>query len=335
MWKKLKKFRDIPILKNLEIKDFNMKVSWRHLLCLLLGLGACKPASDKKNNSGALAGRSGATDTNVDRGNGEGGENELAFYTGIDGVNDYSLLLPSFQTYTLSDESIAKIEEIKVTFSEATINELLAMVTKKHPELDVERIKKRFSREQTTFKLTPLKPGRTTISATRRGGRNNTAWKKGKTIDLVITQYDAAIVESGKLRYTEDGSGASLKACKTCHETAEEGAPPHELGRIMEISDKEALEWISTGKLGGRKAKIPHAWEFSSEDQEAGIVAYLRTRQTHDVEQLAKLHFAEFLENSGPQGAGGPGGPGGPDGPGGPGGPDGPPPGDRESAGKP
>jgi hypothetical protein len=107
-----------------------------------------------------------------------------------------------------------------------------------------------------------------------------------------------------KKRYETDGGG-TLKACKACHETGVEGAPPHELGKINELNDVEALQWFKTGQVKGRVAKIDHKWDFSSDTEEQGIVAYMRSKQAKDVDGLTKIQIEERIANGFP----GPGGP--------------------------
>ena len=187
--------------------------------------------------------------------------------------------------------------------SQTIIDELVAEAKVTNPSFDDTRFKQALGREQVTYKITPLKPGRTKLITTGgRGGqpgRQQSGWSKSPEIDLVVQAYTLDQLAKGMARYTTDGGGGNLRACKSCHESGNEGAPPHELGRIMEISDKDAMTWITTGKLGGRTAKIQHTWEFSTESEQDGIVPYLRSKQTHDVETLTKLYVEEQLANGG------------------------------------
>ncbi len=230
------------------------------------------------------------------------------FYTGFDGKNDYSLLVPNFRTLTVADPSVAKIEQIKVKLPEATVNELVEAKRKADPSFDAVRFKSMLERETSAYKITPLKAGRTLIKSTGgRGGeagRGQRGWGKSKDFDLVVTQYTEAQFEAGKSRYETDGAG-TLKACKSCHEKGEQGAPPHELGEINSFSDADAIAWFKTGQAKGRTAKIEHKWGFSSDDEEKGIVAFMRTKQTNDIEGLTKLIMEERIAN----GFGGPGAP--------------------------
>jgi hypothetical protein len=219
------------------------------------------------------------------------------------------LLLPSFRSYQVEDPSIANVEEIKVSLSEDTIDELLVSVTKEMPDFPVDRFKGFLGRERTVYRVVPLKAGTTALITSAPpggggrpggggGGRGGDVWgsSQQEKIGLVVTAYEPGLVAIGEERYTTPGEG-SLKACESCHAGGENGAPPHELGRIMEINDDLAYQWITTGKAGGRVAKINHAWEFGSEEQQKGIVPYVRSKQTHDVEALTKLEFEQRLQN--------------------------------------
>lgn len=217
-------------------------------------------------------------------------------YTGFDGKNDYSILLTRARSLTVTDPSVAKVEQIKVKLPEATINSLLEAQKKKNPTFDTDKYKNFLGREMIAQKITPLKPGRTIIKRGNGFGRSD-------DIELVVTQFTEAQFEAGKKRYETDGAG-TLKACKSCHEKGEEGAPPHELGEINSFSDPDALAWFKTGQAKGRTAKIEHKWGFSSDEEEKGIVAFMRSKQTNDLENLIKLQIEDDIE----EGKFGPGG---------------------------
>lgn len=261
-------------------------------------------------------------------------EIDNGLYTGIGGGKDYSIILPGFRSYTSSDESIAKVEKVTVTLSETAIKDLIKDLKKVKPDADEACIKKMFARERSSYKITPLKAGTVKLKSARPKNRRSGGFKKNnETMTLVITEYTDAQLAAGEKRYTTDGGGGNLVSCKSCHASGEEGAPPHEMGRVMEISDQEALQWIKTGQVGDRKAeKVEHKWQFSSDEDEAGIVPYLRSLQTKDIETLTKLYFEEARVNGfdgGFGGGGGPGGGGGGPGGGGPGGQKGSGPGGR------
>jgi len=275
---------------------------YRHLFLasILLTPLACKEKTEKKaaNQASKVDSKKGQDATGEDKGSTDDG-----YYTGFDGTTDYSLLLPRFRTFSLEDPSIAKVENVKVTLSQSIIDELIAKAKQDNPDFEDSRFRQMLGREQTVYKITPLKAGKTAIktSGGRGGsaGRDQTGWSKSTNINLIVTAYTAQQLEVGKKRYMTDGGGGNLRACKSCHETGAEGAPPHELGRIAEISDNQAMTWITTGKLESRTAKVQHTWEFTTDEEQNGIVAYLRSKQTHDVETLTKLMVEEMLANGG------------------------------------
>jgi cytochrome c553 len=235
------------------------------------------------------------------------------FYAGFDGANDYSLLVPGFREYKIADATVAKITKETVKLSEDTISALIAKVKAENSQFDAtaeSRFRSMLTRDQTAIRIVPLKAGRTKLTSSRgsRGGRD--AWGSGDaTLELVVNSYSQAQYDAGKSRYTTDNSG-NLKACRACHETAEEDAPPHELGNIKEISDSQGIEWITTGKTGSREARITHTWEFNSEDEKSGILAYLRAKGSKDLETFTRLVFEERFQNfEFPPQRSGPGGP--------------------------
>ena len=225
------------------------------------------------------------------------------FYLGFDGTNDYSLLLSQGREYKIQDPSIATIKRETVSLAPNTIDSMVEEYKKKEPELFKIEGAENFLRQflgcsRPAIKITPLKAGRTMITGTRGGNNSGDRWGQENTtqIALVVTQYTTAQFDAGKGRYSTEGSG-NLKACKSCHETGEENAPPHELGKISEITDAQAVEWITTGKTGGRTARITHKWEFSSDEQKQGVVAYLRGKASKDLENFTKLVFEEEINN--------------------------------------
>jgi hypothetical protein len=273
------------------------------LLTLGTALSSCNSGSDKKGSSPQpQAAQKGADGTNTQAVTSNSPND--GFFTGFDGKTDYSILIPQFRSMSIDDPSVARIEQVKVKLSEATIQSLVQEAKAKNPNFDTVRFQRMFQRENSVNKIIPLKPGRTVIktSGGRGGqtGRNQSGWGKSPNIDLVVTGYTEEQFNAGKVRYETDGGGGSLKACKSCHETGEQGAPPHELGKIMELNDKDALSWFKTGQAKGRTAKIEHKWGFSSDLEEAGILAFMRAKQTNDVESLTKLVFEEFIANGFP-----------------------------------
>ncbi|MCX6127766.1 MAG: hypothetical protein NTX25_01720 [Proteobacteria bacterium] len=269
-----------------------MKISyWLLSSAAILSIFACNE-KPKQSAGSKVASAAGADST----------EKLDSFYTGFDGKTDYSLLIPKFREISIQDESIAKVESIKITLSSPIIEELVAEAKKANAQFDEARFRKMLGKEQLTYKITPLKAGKTSLltSGGRGGkpGKSQAGWDKTTKINLIVSAYTADQLATGKKRYTEKGTG-TMQACASCHETGEDNAPPHELGRIMEISDTQAVTWLTSGELKDRVARIPHAWEFNSESEEQGVIAYLRSKQTHDLETLTKLYVEEMLTNGG------------------------------------
>jgi hypothetical protein len=201
---------------------------------------SCSTGSEQKGKSGQAD--AAATPTTLPGGNNNSSAPSEGFYTGFDGgTTKFALILPGFRSYTVKDPSIAKVEQIEVTLSEKTVEDLLKKQKEKNPEINVDFLKSRFAGKQTAYKIVPLKAGVTYLQSKGREGqgRNNGAWNRGDQQKLTVADYSADAVAAGKKRYTTDGAG-NLKACRSCHETGESNAPPHELGRIMEISDADA-----------------------------------------------------------------------------------------------
>jgi mono/diheme cytochrome c family protein len=196
---------------------------------------------------------------------------------------------------------LAKIEELNVTLSEAVIQQLLAQAKADDPTKFTDEyvafFSQRFARQQKVTKITPLKAGKTSLLSSRGGRGGSDAWGSANaSVSLTIEDYTNSKFAAGESRYKTEGEG-NLKACYSCHGSGAEGAPSHQLGRISQISDKDALTWITTGKLPTRTARIAHAWEFRNDDEKVGIVQYLREIQTNDVDELTKLTFQEMLAN--------------------------------------
>ena len=225
------------------------------------------------------------------------GARGASYFTGIDGKNDYSILLPPFESVTLADPTIANIEQIDIILSQETITGLLGQALAKYPGLDPAPFLQMMSSKPKVFKVTPLKAGKTSMKTVslplpvQLGGNGQ---KVTVEHDLVITAFTDEQYTAGRVRYETDGDG-TLRSCKSCHETGGGGAPPHELGKIMEYSDQIALQWLKTGIIPGRIAKLDHKWGFRSDLEETGIVAFMRAKQTNDVETLIRMMVESFL----------------------------------------
>jgi hypothetical protein len=282
---------------------------------LALWVGACNSSSKEKSKDDN-GGGGGASDTgtgadasskdnsgDATAADGSADSWENGFYTGFNGKDKFSMYLPSFRPMTVTDPSIAKIESVSVTLSQATIDEVIADKKKDNPDLNEEQLKKMLGHTRNVFKLTPLKAGKTTLKTAGSGRGPSGAWSKGQSTVLEVVAYTPEQVEKGKTRYHADGTG-DKKPCASCHETGDNGAPSHALGNVNQIPDKSAKQWITTGKLADRTANIPHAWKFADDDEETGVVAYLRTLQTDDIEQLTKLEIENAAFGMGPPGGG-------------------------------
>jgi hypothetical protein len=309
----------VTLLRSRSMKRHrrNLAVFWLLPVIGLASLSGCKEEAKLSDDS-----KKSPQNTNTDPSNKAGDSNVEAaiatnsggqhFYAGFDGTTDYSILMPGFREYSISDPSVASIQKVSVELSEKTIAELISTAKAANSQFNEEaeaRFREMLGREQMAYKVTPLKPGQATLTSTRGGRGGRDAWGGGDAgIALVINNYTTSQYEAGKNRYTTEGSGL-LKSCKSCHETGEEDAPPHELGNIKEISDAQSLQWITTGKVNNRVAKITHTWEFNNDEEKQGIVAYLRAKASKDVETFTKLVFEERFQNFEFPPKGGPGAP--------------------------
>lgn len=277
------------------------------IFLVAIGFTACSEDSKKKSNDAPKpAGTPGQTATGTGgtttTGDGTGAETPgSGFFLGFDGgKNDYSLLLSQGRNYTIKDTSIATIKKETVKLSAETIDTLIEDAKKSNPNLDAtaeNSLRQLLGCEQPAFRIVPLKPGKTTMSGGRQGGNSQDRFGQSSNFNLTVSSYTPAQYDAGKQRYTTEGAG-NLKACKSCHETVtEENAPPHELGYVMQLSDAQFIEWVTTGKTGTRTARIKHTWEFANEAQKLGTVAYLRAKASKDVETFTKLVFEERFES--------------------------------------
>lgn len=144
------------------------------------------------------------------------------------------------------------------------------------------------------WKITPMKPGVVAIKAESSRNRVESVWEKAEIRTLVIQNYTASQIQMGQQRYENDPQ----MACTTCHSVNFGTAPSHLLGRVVEIDDISAAEWISTGSTKDRTAQgvaQGHAWSFQSDQEKFATVAYLRSKQTPDEQTYAKLLYQEEL----------------------------------------
>lgn len=256
-------------------------------LCVVSLLSACESTSvpkSKNDNAAALN----KTSTQILGG--------TVYYTGYDGTNDFTLLVSTSRELEIMDETVATAVRQSFPVDQTVVDELIAEYKAIDPTLSANREQRLRERLQTAtaWRITPNGPGITTIKATR--SQNGTVdpesvWQNAEIRTLVVESYSSNQVAVGQQRYNANGSG-----CKGCHGTGEFDAPTHQLGRVIEISDENAIQWISTGKTLDRIANLSHAWNFANDAEKQATVAYLRTQQTKDVKELARLLFNERLE---------------------------------------
>lgn len=213
------------------------------------------------------------------------------YYTGYDGgLTDFSIFINTGRTITVHDPSIATVTKVDISIDETTVqNQLdqLEQVYIQNGETVSSRRKgfwERRLRNPSFWKVTPLKAGITTIAAESRRGQES-VWEKGEVRTIVISEYTPQQIQQGQQRY--EGLNGGI-ACTSCHKdkfSSLPGAPPHLLGRVSEISDKDAAQWINSGRVKDRVANqtlygTTHAWTFNSDAEKFATVAYLRSRQT-------------------------------------------------------
>ena len=185
----------------------------------------------------------------------------------------------------------AQLAELKAAYLEADPTDPMSS-----------RRERRYKSRLTTpsfWQITPQKAGIVSIKAVR-DGRIESVWEVAERRTLVVSEYTATQVSSGESRYI---NGGTSMPCTTCHQetyTAAVGAPPHLLGRVIEIDDASAAEWISTGRTKDRQAKselynTTHVWPFANDAEKLATVAYLRSKQTPDKNAYAKLLYLEEL----------------------------------------
>ena len=234
---------------------------------------------------------------------------EDGYFLGFDGKTDFSVLLPPQGRVSIKDPTIARVDTKIVQLSEATINIMVQSLPRNLPQVDPEVLRSLLRRGFPTTSIVPLKPGKTKIElvpipipgGTGTGGQigSNTGTQTTRqpvTRDLVVTGYTSNDLALGKKRYETDGGGGSLRSCKSCHEIgAESDAPPHELGRIMNLNDNQTIAWLKTGEAKGRKARVEHKWGFENQAEERAIVAFLRSKQSRDVEAVIKIMVEERI----------------------------------------
>jgi hypothetical protein len=118
-----------------------------------------------------------------------------------------------------------------------------------------------------------LAPGTTKIIA-KEGDKTLEA-------EVVIADYDPAVVNAGEQRYVfSSGSGQERATCASCHQ-AVNGAD-HSSLEMAAFDDAEILKVVVDGQytdgytLNSGVAGVPHKWNLTAEES-AGIVPYLRS----------------------------------------------------------
>jgi len=233
------------------------------------------------------------------------------YHTGFDGnVNNFDIYIRTSRTITVHDPSIVSVSPVsEFELEQAGLTDALAqerVATLKQLYTDAGETKsarwesfwtRRF-KNPSIWKLSPQKAGVTTISAESQR-RTESIWEDAEIRTVVVSQYTPEQVEKGRQRY-EGLSGGT--ACTACHNEAfgdQQGAPPHLLGRVIEINDTDAATWITTGAVKDRIASVQHAWQFpGGVSEQMATVAYLRSTQTTNAFDFAELLFQEEIDET-------------------------------------
>ncbi|MCX6111425.1 MAG: hypothetical protein NTZ90_17655 [Proteobacteria bacterium] len=233
------------------------------------------------------------------------------YWLGFDGKTTFSLLLAGGRggaTYTVADPTIASIAPVSFTIDQATHDSLWASCEKINPSANQQLFESRYAvgTNITSYKLTALKAGQTTLTQTVKansgfgpnGGGPGGGGGQPKVI--FVTQYPDTAVAVGSARYNNNPAvpTATTPACgPACHGNAAHGAPNHALGQVETLPDAAVAKWIKTGSLpyvnlnAQTDKGISHNWTFASADEETGVIAYLRTLQASNFEELITLEF--------------------------------------------
>jgi len=224
------------------------------------------------------------------------------YYAGYDGnATDFSVLIPSFRNATSdleTDTTVAVLTTESVTLQTDTIDRLIEERRNTDPtfsDQQEERLRRMLGGNHLAYKIVPTGAGITYFEMRQPGPPSAFGFNTEK-VGIIVNQYDSDQITAGLTRYNS-GQGDTLAGCISCHASGVSGAPPHQLGRIMELSDEETLQWIETGSVLGRTASIIHTWTFSDAAQREGIVPYLRSLQVKDMEQFTTLIFEEAMTN--------------------------------------
>jgi len=236
------------------------------------------------------------------------------YYTGYEpsGSVDLSLLIPTRRKIEVIDPTIAIVERENLEVPADVVEQRITQLEELFPGMSartVDRWRQRLT-NPSIWRITPLKPGITGIKATRISSRTGaerweSVWEKPEIRTLVVKPYSAAQIEMGRQRYEAQFNAGigQMQACSNCHTGQVDvfgTAPPHEIGNVVEISDDDAVTWISSGSVKDRVASqnaLGHNWQFSSTEEAFAVVAYLRSKQTGNADDLARLLFESDIED--------------------------------------
>jgi len=268
---------------------------------LIVGLIGCAEKTPTSNGTGGQVNTS-PTTTETARIGGQ------VYYTGYDGgTNEYAIFVRTSRFLTVLDPLVARAEQVNITIPETTVQTQVDTIQQQYDSVGEKwssRSKRRWTerfRNPTIWKIVPVAPGIASIKADRET-RTESIWEKAEIRTIVVNSYTPQQVEMGRIRYNQGGSD---QACTNCHNQAfstgtSNGAPPHLLGRVADIDDAHAAQWIETGTTFDRTALVnvygtPHRWNFASDAERDATVAYLRSIQTATAEDFARLVYEEEL----------------------------------------
>lgn len=155
------------------------------------------------------------------------------------------------------------------------------------------------------FKLTPLKAGKATIKLTtvvKFKNQNGEEEQQTENTNLILTVEDYRsqshdYYELGHSRYNIGASG-NQQACVVCHADSEDGkgqvhpdAIDHAAAETKYMPAKAMAQWIKEGVYFDRVAKVKHNWEFASDAEEKGVVAYLRSLAEQKIISYVKRRY--------------------------------------------
>ncbi len=280
------------------------------LIPILALLPACKPTQTQKKDDGPKGGASpapgpgtGGTDSTggTDGTGGTGPEDgtggtedgileDIAYYGGYDGQAAFSFFV-GYDVVTLDDPTIARLEPITLVLEAAKLEAAIAAAKAKDPKFNEAKARKFCPASAKVVRVTPLKTGKTKLHGIWDGSEPSNS-------DFTVYPYTPAQIAQGKARYLAAETAGTKRGCISCHGSGASGAPVHELGYAAQYSDEQWAGWVTTGKLLGSTARIPHSWTFASEDEKKATIAYVRSLQSKDVGSFAQAYFEDCLAYS-------------------------------------